>query len=223
MENGVFRMLMPSFHKSRQNKRILMAIAVSAISLAAIADTIKLEYGEFDSDLRQLADFEEIQLLKIKLYRDTVETDYDLVAVTVSPDSISEQLISTVMPITLRHDTTEFNVLAKPLGNDSVRIQVAGSNYKSVVHIVPTFQCILYNYLTQSEFDTDEEIPLFAYARGAEHEIEWDGQKLKAYNYCMVRECGKHPSEWGKTFHLPTYIYYVLRPKKQPIQTDNYE
>lgn len=88
---------------------------------------------------------------------------------------------------------------------------------------MPTFQCILYNYLTQSEFDTDEEIPLFAYARGAEHEIEWDGQKLKAYNYCMVRECGKHPSEWGVTFHLPTYIYYVLRPKKQPIQTDNYE
>lgn len=39
-------------------------------------------------------------------------------------------------------------------------------------------------------------------------------QVATAYNYCSLRDSGKHPSEWGKLFNLPTYIYYTLRPVK---------
>lgn len=194
-------------------KKFLVTSIISVISLAAIAHTIKLEYGEFEKDLQRLADFEEIQLLKVRLSVDSVGKEYDLVAVTVSPDSITEQLVSTVLPIKLLHDTTEYAVFAKPLGNDSVKIQVAGSNYHPTIHKMPTSMCILFNYTSQDEFESDDEIPLFVYAPGAEFEMEWEGQKVKGYHYCQVRDCGKHPSQWGKAFGLPTYVYYVLRPK----------
>ena len=73
---------------------------------------------------------------------------------------------------------------------------------------------ILFNYLGQKEFNQKEEIPLFAYSQGAEFEIEYNGETAKGYHYCRVRDCGKHPSEWGKLFNLPSYVYYVLRPKE---------
>ena len=195
-------------------KKVVFILLASVLSLAALARTVRLTYGEFDTDLRQLADFEDIELLKIKLTVDSVGGEYDLVAVTVTPDSIIEQLISSYMPVKLGRDSIEFNVFAKPLGSDSVRIQLAGSNYQPHVHKVPTWMCILFNCVAQTEFNSDEEIPLFAYAPGAEYEMEFNGQKVRGYQYCQVRDSGKHPSQWGKTFSLPPYIYYTLPPKK---------
>lgn len=194
-------------------RKLFFILIAAVFSLAAIGRTVKLEYGEFDDDLKQLAEFENIDLLKIRLISDTAGGEYDLVAVTIFPDSVHEQLISTFMPIELRKDTTEWNVFAKPLSPDSVRIGIKRTNYQPIVHHVPTKMSILFNYLSQREFHDTEEIPLFVYSEGKKHDIEWDGQIVKAYQYCEVRECGKHPSEWGKAFDLPTYVYYVLRPK----------
>jgi len=193
-------------------KKLLLILVVSVFSVTAIGRSVKIEYGEFDNDFRQLAEFENIELLKLRLVSDSVGADYNLVAVTVSPDSISEQLISTIMPIKLMQDTTEWNVFAKPLSNDSVKIGVPGTNCMAQIHQVSTPMAILLIYKAQTEFNNNEEIPLFAYAQGAEFEMEWQGEIVKGYNYCKVRDCGKHPSEWGKIFKLPTFVYYVLRP-----------
>ena len=187
---------------------------VAVVSLAAIGRTVKLEYGEFNDDLKQLTEFQDIDILKIRLVSDSIGGEYDLVAVTVSPDSIQEQLISKFMPVKLSKDTVEWNVFAKPLSPDSVKIGVLRTNYMPIIHHVPTKMCILFNYLGQKEFNQMEEIPLFAYSQGAEYEFEYNGEIAKVYQYCEVRDCGKHPSEWGKLFNLPTYVYYVLRPRE---------
>lgn len=195
-------------------RKFIFILIITAVSLTAIGRTIKLEYGEFNDDLKQLTEFENIDLLKIRLISDTIGGKYDLVAVTVSPDSTSEQLISAFMPVKLNKDTVEWNVFAQPLSSDSVKIGIMRTNYRSNIHHVPTKMYILFNYLGQKEFNHSEEIPLFVYSQGAEQEIEFKGQTAKIYQYCEVRDSGKHPSEWGKSFNLPTYVYYVLRPKK---------
>lgn len=193
--------------------RKLLILIAALVSFAAFAGTVKLEYGEFDDDLRQLAEFEELRMLKIFLMADSVESKYDLVAVTVTPDSVSEQLISIVMPVTLNRDTIEWNVFAKPLSEESVKIRISGTGCPTRIHDMPTAMSILFECMAQTEFDEKEEIPLFAYSPGAEFEMNWNGETVKGYQYCQVRDCGKHPSEWGKTFNLPSYVYYVLRPK----------
>lgn len=183
----------------------------SACSFSVFAQSITIKHGEFNDDLRQLAQFENIELLKINFSTDSIEGRYNLIAVTVTPDSISEELLSVIMPIRIKNGT-EFNVMAKPLDTDSVKISVMGTNYPARVHSAHTPNSIIFEYTTQTEFNVGEEIPLFAYAQGKKFETEWNGQLAIGFNYCKVRDSGKHPSEWGKEFNLPTYVYYTLRP-----------
>lgn len=195
-------------------RKYVFILLATVVSLIAVGRTIKLEYLQFDKDLKQLADFAGYDLMKIQLTSDTAGAEYDLIAVTVMPDSVSEELISTVIPVKLHKDTVEWNVIAQPLGSDSVKIGVPGTGYKPTVSHIPTNMKILMECQAQSEFNGNEEIPLFAYTRGKEFEAEWNGKKVKAYQFCEVRQSGKHPSQWGKMFNLPPYVYYVLRPRK---------
>lgn len=64
---------------------------------------------------------------------------------------------------------------------------------------------------TALNVNQDEEIPVFAYARGIKKRMTFRGTETWAVDYCGLRDAKVHPSEWYKKFGITNYVYYTVR------------
>lgn len=206
-----------------KQKVLLLTLLIAQASLsihgqdARTEDSITVAYEMPKDDfLYKLMDFQKIYAFDVTVKSTEKGLPYSIDMVQCTDGEVTRKALTRNIP--MRLDTlNHFHFFAQAASKDTAHIALfshISTEWNIPIH---TQNCILMEVLPPHAYATTDTIPLIAYTPGHQITTEWQGQTMKAIDYCGVRFSKKQPSEWYKAFDLKDYLYFelILSPRKK--------
>lgn len=188
---------------------VLIFVSLCTVSMVA-QDTISISYqSPKDVFMQKLMDFQGIFGFDVIVRTSHKNLPYKLHMVRCTDGKTEKKALNEEIPCEM-DSVQHFYFFAQAESTDSVHIDCQ-HRVGTILHIpIATKNCILMETLPVKTYTSADRIPLMAYTTGHRYEMNFNGQKVEAIDYCGVRYSKTHPSEWYEKFNIQDYIYFEL-------------
>lgn len=181
-------------HKMKNYFFTWMMAFICSTSLLA-QNTISVSY-EFPKDLfiHNLMRFQNIDAYDVTVKGPFKNTPYKLYMIRNKEGKTERKELNAMFPC--RMDSVKhFFLFAQPETPDTVHIKCFYDTDIDLHIPIDTKYCILMQTLPTKPYTVTDPIPLMAYTAGEEKTLTFNGETVKAIDYCGVRYSNTHPSE----------------------------